>query len=278
MVAVREGHLAGEFDLDLWVTKFGLEKQQVKHFKALYKTMDTLALEQDNPALIIKAREMAEILQNMHMDLDTLKAALVYPWCELDLLDDEKIAELTSSKVVTLLNNVSEMAAIKTLHGQGRQLSTNQVDNLRRMLMAMVADVRAVVIKLAERVAYLREIKNEDEETRVLAAREITDIYAPLANRLGIGQLKWELEDISFRYLHPTTYKKIAKLLDEKRLERESYIDDFVGELSAGLDKENLGAKVYGRPKHIYSIWKKMDQKSLSFDKLFDVRAIRVVC
>lgn len=277
MVAVREGHLAGDFDLDLWVTKFGLEKQQVKHFKALYQTMESLALECENPALIIKAREMAEILQNMHMDLDTLKAALVYPWFELDLLDEEKIGELTSSKVYTLLSNVSEMAAIKTLHGQGRQLSSNQIDNLRRMLMAMVADVRAVVIKLAERVAYLREIKNEDEETRVLAAREIADIYAPLANRLGIGQLKWELEDISFRYLHPQTYKKIAKLLDEKRLEREGYIEDFVGELSSGLKKEGLTAKVYGRPKHIYSIWKKMDQKSLSFDKLFDVRAIRVV-
>lgn len=277
MVAVREGHLAGEFDLQLWVTKFGLEKQQIKQFKALYLTMEQMAVEQQQLPLLFKAREMAEILQNMHMDLDTLKAALIYPWYEIELLDSEKISEIASNKVVALLNNVSEMAAIRTLHGQGRTLSGTQVDNLRRMLMAMVADVRAVVIKLAERVAYLREIKNEEEEIRVLAAREISDIYAPLANRLGIGQLKWELEDISFRYLHPETYKKIAKLLDEKRLERESYIDDFVSELSTGLITQGLNAKVYGRPKHIYSIWKKMDQKSLSFDKLFDVRAIRVV-
>jgi GTP pyrophosphokinase len=277
MVAVREGHLTGKFDLASWVTKFGLEQQQIKQFKALYLTIESLAIEQDNIALLAKAREMAEILQNMHMDLDTLKAALIYPWHELALLDEEKIAEISSKKVVALLNNVAEMAAIKTLHGQGRDLSGLQVDNLRRMLMAMVADVRAVVIKLAERVAYLREIKNEDEETRVLAAREIADIYAPLANRLGIGQLKWELEDISFRYLHPNTYKKIATLLDQKRLERESYIDSFVNALESGLQHQGVTAKVYGRPKHIYSIWKKMDQKSVSFDKLFDVRAIRVV-
>lgn len=277
MVAVREGHLDGKFDLTLWVTKFGLEKQQIKQFKALYVTIESLAIEQDNIALLAKAREMAEILQNMHMDLDTLKAALIYPWHELSLLDDETIEEISSKKVVALLNNVSEMAAIKTLHGQDRNLSGTQVDNLRRMLMAMVADVRAVVIKLAERVAFLREIKNENEETRVLAAREIADIYAPLANRLGIGQLKWELEDISFRYLHPTTYKKIASLLDQKRLERENYIDKFVTELQDGLTTQGVNGKVYGRPKHIYSIWKKMDQKSLSFDKLFDVRAIRVV-
>jgi len=277
MVAVREGHLDGKFDLTLWVTKFGLEKQQIKQFKALYVTVESLAIDQDNIALLAKAREMAEILQNMHMDLDTLKAALIYPWHELSLLDDEAIEEISSKKVVALLNNVSEMAAIKTLHGQDRNLSGTQVDNLRRMLMAMVADVRAVVIKLAERVAFLREIKNENEETRVLAAREIADIYAPLANRLGIGQLKWELEDISFRYLHPTTYKKIASLLDQKRLERENYIDKFVTELQDGLTAQGVSGKVYGRPKHIYSIWKKMDQKSLSFDKLFDVRAIRVV-
>ena len=277
MVAVREGHLDGKFDLTLWVTKFGLEKQQIKQFKALYITIESLAIEQENIALLAKAREMAEILQNMHMDLDTLKASLIYPWHELSLLDDEAIEKISSKKVVALLNNVSEMAAIKTLHGHDRNLSGNQVDNLRRMLMAMVADVRAVVIKLAERVAFLREIKHEDEETRVLAAREIADIYAPLANRLGIGQLKWELEDISFRYLHPDTYKKIASLLDQKRLERESYIDNFVTQLQDGLTEHGVSGKVYGRPKHIYSIWKKMDQKSLSFDKLFDVRAIRVV-
>ncbi|MDP2560580.1 GTP diphosphokinase [Psychrobium sp. 1_MG-2023] len=276
MVAVREGHLAGDFDLDQWVTKFGLDKAQAKHLRALYLQLESACV-QENAALMIKAREMAEILQSMHMDLDTLKAALIFPWFELELLDQEEVEQLTSKGVFALLRNVNEMAAIKTLHVRGRNLSGVQVDNLRRMLMAMVADVRAVIIKLAERVAYLRDIKNEDEEVRVLAAREIADIYAPLANRLGIGQLKWELEDISFRYLHPKTYKKIASLLDQKRLERESYIAHFVEHLKRKLNDDGISANVYGRPKHIYSIWKKMDNKNIEFEQLFDVRAIRVV-
>jgi GTP pyrophosphokinase len=145
------------------------------------------------------------------------------------------------------------------------------------MLLAMVEDVRAVVIKLAERLCDLREQKNNDEESRVLAAKESANIYAPLANRLGIGQLKWELEDISFRYLHPQVYKKIAKLLDETRLEREQYMRDFVGNLNQQLKALQINGVVYGRPKHIYSIWKKMQQKSLDFEQLFDVRAVRVV-
>lgn len=277
MVAVREGHLSGDFDIERWVGNFGLESSQVKELKKLYLTLAERAEQQEQVGLLIKAREMAEILQSMHMDIQTLKAALVYPWYESQAFTQEDVEKLCGKKVALLLNNVVEMAAIKSLHGSGRNLSGVQVDNLRRMLMAMVADVRAVVIKLAERVAHLREIKNQDEELKVLAARETADVYAPLANRLGIGQLKWELEDISFRYLHPKTYKKIASLLDQRRLEREEYIDKFVTQLSSGLTAESINAQVYGRPKHIYSIWKKMDNKNIEFEQLFDVRAIRVV-
>ena len=278
MVSIREGHLDHTFNIDVWITKFGLNKQQTTLLKSLYLTLEAMVTQStEQRPLLVKAREMAEILQSMQMDLDTLRAALIYPWYEQNLLDTDNITTISSHAVGKLVINVSEMAAIKTLHGKGRNLSGVQVDNLRRMLMAMVADVRAVVIKLAERVAYLRDIKNFDEETRVLAAREISDVYAPLANRLGIGQLKWELEDISFRYLNPVIYKKIARLLDQKRLERESYIATFVDTLSSELKQLSIKAQVYGRPKHIYSIWKKMDKKQLSFDELFDVRAIRVV-
>jgi GTP pyrophosphokinase len=172
------------------------------------------------------------------------------------------------------------MAAIKALRQQSNQSNgqtPQNIDNIRRMLLAMVDDVRAVVIKLAERLCDLREKKNSDEETRVLVAKESANIYAPLANRLGIGQLKWELEDISFRYLHPQVYKKIAKLLDETRLEREQYMASFVGHLNNELNVLSINGEVYGRPKHIYSIWKKMQEKSLDFEQLFDVRAVRVV-
>src|SRR5690606_21021649 len=124
-------------------------------------------------------------------------------------------------------------------------------------LLAMVTDVRAVLIKLAERICFLREVKTLDEETRVLAAKECNEIYAPLANRLGIGQLKWELEDLAFRYLHPITYKAIAAQLHERRIDRETYINDFLQALQQALDDEGVQATVYGRPKHIYSIWRK---------------------
>ena len=110
----------------------------------------------------------------------------------------------------------------------------------------------------------------------MLMAQEITNIYAPLANRLGIGQLKWELEDLAFRYLHPDTYKQIAKQLDEKRLDRERYIREFVQSLRDALAEAGVEAEVYGRPKHIYSIWRKMQKKHLEFNELFDVRAVRV--
>jgi GTP pyrophosphokinase len=141
----------------------------------------------------------------------------------------------------------------------------------------MVEDVRAVVIKMAERICALHSVKEADEETRVIVAHECASIYAPLANRLGIGQLKWELEDLSFRYLHPMTYKRIAEMLDEKRVDREQYIIDIVESLQKVLDSEKINAEVIGRPKHIYSIWKKMQKKELSFDELFDIRALRIV-
>jgi GTP pyrophosphokinase len=175
---------------------------------------------------------------------------------------------------------VRRMDAIKSLHTSANSKKKNdeaQIDNVRRMLLAMVEDVRAVVLKLAERICTLQKVKHEDEETRVLVARECANIYAPLANRLGIGQLKWELEDHSFRYLHPNTYKKIATLLDERRSDRQQYIEDFVGELQDVLDSQNIKAKVYGRPKHIYSIWKKMQKKHLDFEQLYDIRAVRII-
>jgi len=190
----------------------------------------------------------------------------------------EYIKEHFGQSIFLLCKGVVQMEAIKALQqAQSNHVAVNQVDNIRKMLLAMVEDVRAVVIKLAERLCHLRFVKNSDEESRVLAAKETANIYAPLANRLGIGQLKWELEDVSFRYLHPEVYKKIAKLLDEKRLDRERYMVDFVDYLTQELSNENIKGEVYGRPKHIYSIWKKMQQKSLDFEQLFDVRAVRVV-
>ncbi|ALS99529.1 GTP diphosphokinase [Lacimicrobium alkaliphilum] len=226
----------------------------------------------------LAGREMVEILHELHMDDETLQTALLLPMLEQQGWGEEKITEVLGPSVWLLVQGVRRMDAIRALHNN-KQARTDevQIDNLRRMLLAMVEDVRAVVIKLAERICTLREVKDADEETRVLVAKECAGIYAPLANRLGIGQLKWELEDLSFRYLHPKTYKQIAGLLDERREDREQYIEDFVTNLQGQLNEQQIRAEVYGRPKHIYSIWKKMQKKHLGFEQLFDIRAVRII-
>ncbi len=154
--------------------------------------------------------------------------------------------------------------------------SPEQIERLRRMLLSMVDDVRVMLIKLAYRVQRLRLLAPHDTPMRQLIAKETLDIFTPLANRLGIGQLKWEMEDLSFRFLEPLTYKRIAKLLEERRDERESYIVNAVNEINNMLDANDVKAEVYGRPKHIYSIWKKMTAKQKDFNELFDVRAVRI--
>ncbi|MCW0507468.1 MULTISPECIES: GTP diphosphokinase [Aeromonas] len=278
MVAVRDIHLKDNFTLEEWVSSLSLSDSDKDQLRTVYQYCLTLGDEALTNRLLVRGVEMAGILLMLSMDLGTLKAAIIYPFVEAGLISQERMDEDFGPKIAKLVEGVLEMEAIRSLQTLHRsETSPEQVDNVRRMLLAMVEDVRAVVIKLAERIACLREAKKADEETRVLMAQEITNIYAPLANRLGIGQLKWELEDLAFRYLHPDTYKQIAKQLDEKRLDRERYIREFVQSLRDGLKEAGVEAEVYGRPKHIYSIWRKMQKKHLEFNELFDVRAVRVV-
>ncbi|BBQ54617.1 GTP diphosphokinase [Aeromonas jandaei] len=278
MVAVRDIHLKDNFTLEEWVSSLTLSDSDKEQLRTVYQYCLTLGDEALTSKLLVRGIEMVGILLMLSMDLGTLKAAIIYPFVEAGLISQERMDEDFGPKIAKLVEGVLEMEAIRSLQTLHRsETSPEQVDNVRRMLLAMVEDVRAVVIKLAERIACLREAKKADEETRVLMAQEITNIYAPLANRLGIGQLKWELEDLAFRYLHPETYKQIAKQLDEKRLDRERYIQEFVRSLRDALKEAGVEAEVYGRPKHIYSIWRKMQKKHLEFNELFDVRAVRVV-
>ncbi|MEW6766367.1 MAG: RelA/SpoT family protein [Pseudomonadota bacterium] len=155
--------------------------------------------------------------------------------------------------------------------------NAQQAENMRRLLLAMVSDVRVILVKLAYRLERLRALPLvEDMEQRRLVARETLELFAPMAHRLGLGQLKWELEDLAFRHLEPDTYKRIARFLDERRGEREDYIVRVRDQLERALQAEGIDAKVYGRPKHLYSIFGKMRRKKLSFEQLFDVRALRV--
>ncbi len=273
MVSVRKSHQVTASSFQQWLTELELQEQKQQALTLMWSTISEVQQTASELALT-KAMEMVEILASLNLDSDSLVAAFLTPLLDDEVMTMEQVQEQFSKQIVLLCQGVEQMAAIKALR---QQQAAHNVDNIRRMLLAMVEDVRAVVIKLAERLCDLREQKNSDEESRVLAAKESANIYAPLANRLGIGQLKWELEDISFRYLHPQVYKKIAKLLDETRLEREQYMTEFVEHLNQELLNLNIQGEVYGRPKHIYSIWKKMQQKSLDFEQLFDVRAVRVI-
>ena len=280
MVSVRDTHFfqSALNDPEKWVTTFGLSKQDQNNlFENYNKVIELCDSEQQVEALQLGC-EMVEILVTLNMDMDTLNAALIFPLLAQEVLSTEKVDELWPKRIAKLAKGAMEMEGIRALQNRGGKRSEeSQVDNLRHMLLAMVEDVRAVVIKLAERICYLRKVKIADEETKVQLAHEIATIYAPLANRLGIGQLKWELEDLSFRYLQADTYKNIAKQLDEKRIDREIYIQNFVDTVKASLKEMNIEGTAYGRPKHIYSIYRKMQNKDLKFDELYDVRAVRVV-
>lgn len=276
MVSVRRSHQTSILNFEQWLTTLELNDVKKEALKLLWEKV-SIFFEEQNECLK-KSQEMVEILSSLNLDKDSLCAAFLYPLLEYKCVEQDFLKENFNASVFGLCYGVSQMDAINILQkSRSNHVSGTHIDNIRKMLLAMVDDVRAVVIKLSERLCHLRMVKDEDEETKVISAKETVNIYAPLANRLGIGQLKWELEDLSFRYLHPNTYKKIAKLLDEKRLDREQYMVDFVGDLSSHLKTLNVKGEVLGRPKHIFSIWKKMQQKSLDFDQLFDVRAVRIV-
>ena len=233
----------------------------------------------DEKSMTNLSAEIISILMTLNMDLESLMVAFLYPAFEAKALDLDEVEAKFGLSIRKLLLKVKDMEAIRFLQNLNSSKGAEaQVDRVRRMLLSMVDDVRAVVVKLAERIAVIRAAKHADDETKLAIAREIANIYAPLANRLGIGQLKWELEDLAFRFLHNDYYKEIARDLGEKRVERERYIENFVAELRSLLEQNGIkNAEVYGRPKHIYSIWRKMQRKHLPFSELYDVRAVRVI-
>ncbi|BDP29425.1 GTP diphosphokinase [Vibrio vulnificus] len=281
MVAVRSAHLNQneQFELESWVASLKQDAGVSKRLIEVYRHCQTILQGHEHAELLLwRGREMIEILVTLSMDKATLVAAQLFPLVSSGAFAREPLEEHYSKEIIKLIDGVDEMAAIGqlniTLEGSA---ASAQVDNVRRMLLAMVDDFRCVVIKLAERICNLIEVKKAPDEVRRAAAKECANIYAPLANRLGIGQLKWEIEDYAFRYQQPDTYKQIAKQLSERRIVREQYIKDFVDDLSEEMKECGINAEVSGRPKHIYSIWRKMQKKSLAFDELFDVRAVRII-
>jgi GTP pyrophosphokinase len=223
----------------------------------------------------------ALIAASLRLDADTRIAALCF--AVGDVLDhpNDEIVTRFGEGVAQLVDGLRRLNGLRVITRMTTTASAPEIraqsEVLRKMLLAMVEDIRVVLLRVASRTQTLRYFTDHPGPIRESIARESLDIYAPLANRLGIWQLKWELEDLSFRFLEPETYKRIARMLDERRVEREQFIVDAVARLKSEVAAIGVKAEVYGRPKHIYSIYNKMRGKRLDFSQIYDVRALRVL-
>lgn len=290
MVKVREDfplRTDGEVDIAAWLARLPLGDMPVSRLVAACETARQISqhvspgFPSGEPWLsFYTGLEMVEILADLKLDEDALIAAALYRSVREQRIDLSEIQQ-RFGKAAKLIDGVARMAVISQVANERVDeavLGTNeaQSETIRKMLVAIVDDARVALIKLAERTCAIRAVKNKPHK-RYRVAREVFTIYAPLAHRLGIGHIKWELEDLSFRYLQPNTYKKIARLLDEKRLDRQAYIDALIAELYANLKLEGIEAEIIGRAKHIYSIWKKMERKGVGFSQVYDIRAVRIL-
>ncbi|MBB6523720.1 GTP diphosphokinase [Pseudoteredinibacter isoporae] len=226
--------------------------------------------------------EMAEILADLQADTEVLLAAILYRAVREHKLPLSRVEKKYGESIASLISGVLRMAAISNIRNDSEESvlgspSAEQAENIRKMLVAMVDDVRVALIKLAERTCAIRAAKHANAEKKRRVAREVSDVYAPLAHRLGIGHIKWELEDLAFRYLEPDDYMHIAKLLDERRVDRQDYIENVIQLLQDAATEARIEAEIQGRAKHIYSIWRKMRRKDIGFSQVYDIRAVRVL-
>ncbi|GAA5316174.1 MAG: GTP diphosphokinase [Candidatus Pelagadaptatus aseana] len=297
MVKVREDHPVtadGQVDIDAWIENLVAYHQRSKIDTAALKKAceasfqaaeDAKAAENvwaNGASSFITGLEMAQTLSDLQLDCETLQAAVLYRAVREHRIPLVDVEAQFGQTVAKLIKGVIRMAAITTQRNDSEdgvfgQQSQEQSENVRKMLVAMVDDVRVALIKLAERTCAIRAVKDAPEEKRRRVAREVSEIYAPLAHRLGIGHIKWELEDLSFRYLEPDDYMAIAKLLDEKRVARQTYIEDVIETLQQEMTEAEIDAEIFGRAKHIYSIWKKMRRKGIGFSQVYDIRAVRIL-
>ncbi|MBW5799740.1 GTP diphosphokinase [Halomonas elongata] len=291
MVKVREDQPLdpdGRVDIGRWVERLeeDVKLRAPDEMRAACDIAQRLELESERPhkawlkdgSSFRMGLEMADILGELRLDQPALEAAVLYRAVRERLLGLDEVEKRFGAEVAGLISGVLQMAAISTTQMPTQGLSQHdQQDNLRKMLVNMIDDVRVALIKIAERTCALRQVRDAPREKRLQVAREVFDIYAPLAHRLGIGHLKWELEDLSFRYLHEDDYKAIARQLAEKRLDRDRYIHDVVETLKSLMDAQGIQHQVDGRAKHIYSIWRKMKRKRIDFSQVHDIRAVRIL-
>lgn len=222
--------------------------------------------------------EVADTLSKLNLDQDTIIAGVLMSTAQYSQMKRTIIKDQLGPNIANLVQGTIAMNALDDITLQSQTVDNQeQINNLRKMMLAMVGDARVVLIKLAERISIMRHIKMQDDETRKKYARETMNIYAPLANRLGIAQIKWELEDLGFASLEPETYKSIATLLAEKRISREERMVNFKKSLERMLEKAGINAEITSRVKHIYSIHRKMQRKNLPYGEIYDILASRIL-
>jgi GTP pyrophosphokinase len=225
------------------------------------------------------ALEVADIVRLLDADDDVVVAAMIQPLLDLGLMEREGAAKRFGEEPLRLARSLSQLGefGLPADWAPERGLEAAQAEALRKMLLAVIGDVRLVVVRLAEQLQRMRSAKSVGATRQRKLAIETREVYAPLANRLGVWQVKWELEDLAFRYLEPLQYKHIAAALKTRRSERERYVDELKTVLETAMRSAGIDAAIEARPKHIYSIWKKMQLKQLAFEQLMDIRAARVL-
>ena len=216
--------------------------------------------------------EVAIILAGLHMDVETIAAALLHDTIEDTEITREDVVQNFGEDVAALVEGVTKITKIEV-----GSLSDEQAATIRKMLVAMNKDIRVIVIKLADRLHNMRTLASLREDRRIYKSRETLEIYAPIAHRLGINSIKWELEDLAFFYLDPAKYKQVAKMITESRAEREAYLDQVIDILRDEMEKVGIDAQVMGRPKHLYSIYQKMTKKDKDFSEIYDLIAVRLI-
>ena len=243
----------------------------------LRQCADESAEEERNSALK-RAISVADILFHLGLDVETLIAAMLHNLLGRKQFDQESIKRSFGPGVGRMMRDIARIGSLSLINSQKQPESqAKHTEYLRRMLLSIADDIRVVLIVLAERLYAMRGLKSQSPEVQSLIAKETEDVYAPLANRLGIWQIKWELEDLCLRSLHNKEYMDIASRLDGKRADREAFILAVIDRLKQDFSRIGIKADISGRPKHIYSIWKKMQRKGVDFDQIFDLRALRVL-
>ncbi|MDX1357948.1 MAG: HD domain-containing protein, partial [Clostridia bacterium] len=214
--------------------------------------------------------EVAKILADLELNSKTIAAGIMHDVIEDTEAEYDEIKDIFGEEIADMVEGVSKLSKL-TLDTRKEQ----QVESLRKMLMAMSKDIRVIIIKLSDRLHNMRTLSHVSREKQIEKSTETLEIYAPIAHRLGMSAFKWELEDLSFRYLHPADYKSIVKSIAAKRREREKYISLIIDEISKNLAQKNIVGTLDGRVKHLYSIYNKMKRQNTTIDQIFDLFAVR---